>query len=453
MEALDLLKRIEDLHPSKSEWLGFYNDNGATKVLLPKSLKSKNANDLNFAVNGLFYLNQLSKRESNKKSSIKFIQGEVSVDSDSSLIILCYVADILTSLYEDLLPKNFFQYETSSSNEARIKGRIDFLKSAVLNGGLSHKHHCTFKKIDFSHPLIFFSKFCFKHFLAIFQSVPLLPSSSVDDLSQMTTIIDQKFSECRSDLDIIKVSLDIISGVYDQHPQFSNIIPECKLLANIYLDSTYFFSTQAGPNIRNLPMGIALNLNRAFEAILRNSVEAFLISKSEFSDIKFKIRHNRTSDFPKFYKEKKEYFQMKPDCWFEVGKKTVIIDAKHKIATRTSEDGLDFEKIDRNDLYQITSYAYTHGSNEVEGIYGILALHEESDFDEFENYIKSSYSIHIQDKEIIVMSTKLNKFLFDVGVSLKEMNTANWDSTYHQAADGLFIKLGSEINRILKFVK
>jgi 5-methylcytosine-specific restriction endonuclease McrBC regulatory subunit McrC len=451
MEVTELLDSVDSLHPSKSEWVGFYKSNGATKILMPKSLKSRNPDDLRNALNGLFFIYQLAKGSSKSKAFMKFIKGEVDIASDSSLLIYCYIGETLRSLHEELGSKNYFQYEKETVNSSLVKGRIDFAKSAVRNGGLKHKHTCTFKVIDFSHPVLFFAKFCFNHFLSVFQSVPSIPSVAMDELNEMATVIDQKFSECRNDLDPIKVALEILSGKHDQNHHFYSIIPECKLLANVYLESTYFFSQHVQIKDKVLPMGIALNLNRAFELILRKAIECFLEDTRSNVELGFKIRHERVTDFAKYLKHGEEYFQMRPDCWFEVNGVTVIIDAKHKIASRSSDDSVDFDKIDRNDLYQITSYAYTHSSTTGKGIYGILALHEESNFDEFESYIKSGYHLQIKDKQITVLSMKLNKFLYDVGYSIQDLNSFGQTDNSKEIANSLFVKLGEELNNALKF--
>jgi 5-methylcytosine-specific restriction endonuclease McrBC regulatory subunit McrC len=438
MGAKNLVDNVDDLLPSKSEWMGFYSKNGKTHTLLPKSLQSGNPKDLAKVVNALFFIQQIDL-DPKANRNVKFVSGEVDVESNLSKVICYYLFEILKDVHDEVLKTNFFNYQRTSENLSKIRGRINFGKSVSKNMGLLHKNYCEFNDINFDHPVLYFIRFSFKYFMQQLSELGEFKEEVLDELAIMSSAVDHALSDCKSSMDVTRIAMDIISGKYDREFLIQKILPGCKILANTYLDNTLFFSDEKSS--QKLPNGIVINLNRAFETVLRNSVEIFL--KDTFSERDYKILHKNVDSFTKYFKDGGTYFQMKPDCWFDLKGVPVILDAKHKISSReASENQIDFEKIDRNDLYQITAYAQNH-PNRNPGVYGILSLHEESRFSEFDDYISGVTKVQILDKTINLVSMRFVKFLYDVGDAISDTTHINeFGLNQNHAA---FAKLGSDI--------
>lgn len=454
---------ISNLYPSKSEWAGFYSVDGKTEVLKPKSFESFDGENLNLAFVGLFHILMQIKKD---KKNIKVLKEEVTLENiKSESVLFYYLYTLLEDLYDEVVRTSYFFYERKTGNVTSIKGKINFSKSLMHNFGLEHKKVCSYNNISFQHPILALIREYFVYFSNQFSKGTIHCSEISQKLIPLVSHVNQIFSETNYTYNYQEETVKLISGYHDQDHRFFNIIPCMKILGQFYLDNHFYFSREEQNNKLKM-QGLVFNLNRPFEYIVRLACEKLIGQKA-----------NSYKDFTKVeYLDSNSTFQMKPDVWFEMKDKTVIIDVKHKIISQNFSDGdfedIEKEKLDRNDMYQLVSYMMTHrGKNNsnsckknkvsATNVYGIVSLMNEKTPTNY-NYIDfnhgknkpSSYDLYIEtvNEKITIVPMKLGSFLVDLGKAISNPNylyLSEYDLQYE--GEWLFEELGQQLNSIFKF--
>ena len=430
-----------------SEWAGYYRDaNGETEPLGAKGLHLEGMNDglFKYFIAAITYLYE-SDKDKDISKNIKFIEGKIDNEHANFTYLMWIVLFLeLKELYTKITEESYFFYQSETKNIVNIKGRIDFVKSVQVNQGLIHKHVCTYRKISFDHELLSLMKEFFIHFtdkINNSKKFPLLAS----ELEAMTSHVSHMFSEARPLKSYIDECVKVCSLKYDHDHRFIKIMSHVKYLAHFYLDNNLFFSNLKNKNLPPMD-GFVFNLNRPFELILQRSMGLLYgeaKNNKNFTHARYIHDEKAEAVEEKFIGRKNTDNIFVPtrstwltDCWFQIGERTVILDAKHKVLSRDfikpkdikksesveyasrrdDEDDKDGEddgvgnylvtkkastkepdskkeeneiysmKVDRNDLFQLSTYMMLHPkrdyrhNKEEDNIYGLVALHEEKNF-------------------------------------------------------------------------
>jgi hypothetical protein len=312
---------------------------------------------------------------------------------------------------------------------------------------------CKYNKLTFHFPLLSLAK----HFFSFFHQKLLqggrLNVELLSSLIQMNSDVEHQLAECRELGSYYDESLNVIGLKYDYDYRFRGILSEMKILSNVYLSNYHFFKDQEASHQNMMVDGLVFNLNRPFEMILCRAFEEYFEGDAKF-------KHKNINDFTSMNSDPLS-FQLKPDCWFTIENKEIILDAKHKVFSKRTKDmddeiGHKFSKVGRSDMYQIISYAATRpDEKEKKGIYGLIALSEESSNSMGgSGYISGDCvwsSSSDNEFNINVLAMDLGAFLYDLGVSIEDSTTSRLPGdTLEMDGRGLFIKLGREMNAILK---
>lgn len=446
---------IDELNPSKSEWAGYYKDKkGRSKKLKAKSFETfEDSFDEIFCA--LFYIlsdGTYFYDENEFSKNIALIEGDVITDKFESFFKIHLVVALL-DLYKKVTGINFFCYEKHERKSVKISGNINFSKTLQSSGGLIHEHICNKTKIVTNHPVFFLVKTIFHFFYFDFQSDNIFPKEFVSKLQIICSHVESMFTSS-SFSDPVKIACDVLHGKYDKAEPFRIIMPELKILASVYLDNKIFFSENNQQYKSNdIPIsGMVFNLNRPFEIIIRKSLEYF-----------FKDKCAHIDSLPVLTQKGKIYFKMKPDIFLRINERTLILDVKHKVKSREllSGDDRDFshEKIDRNDLYQIISYATAfreyQKKNDPNDIFGLIALHSENKLSTREDYIVTHEIIEVENRnefKINLLTVRLGSFLHDLGYAIKDSNNSSTYIEGERDFRGMFVELGEQINLKLQII-
>ncbi|MDO9181320.1 MAG: hypothetical protein Q7U04_02875 [Bacteriovorax sp.] len=500
----------------RTEWAGYYLDkNNKTIKLQAKSfnLNKKDEGDyFKDFINSIVYLYS-TDAEKKLEKNIKFIEGKINIDNvDFSEVMILILFFQLKELHELLLVESFFFYNAETKNIPTVKGRINFAKSIQANHGLMHKQVCTYRKVSFDHPLLSL----IRQFYAFFPA-KIYDSGSAKDLASELTLIssnvESMFSESRPLNSYVNECVKVCSSGYDNDYRFSRLMKNVKYLAQFYLDNSLFFSSNEN---ENLPQsnGLVFNLNRPFEIVLQRSMRyVFGDSENIFPKIE-NFTHTRYIDneiegvrldeikYMGEYNSNNELVSAKniwlPDCWFKLGERVVILDAKHKVLSKknvfTEEDedeednenvndenvkkGKDY-KIDRTDLFQLITYMSMHPDRvnkttniEENNVYSLIALNEEDEFtDKHSEYVLDDAPVVVKffsgsenkfynvapENKIKIVPVRFGQFLLDLGLRLKpnDYNQPNSDD-FEKGCEEVFINFGLQIAKKLgidKYVK
>ena len=452
---MDKIKSPDKLKPNQTEWFGYYSKNGITTQLKAKSFENVNSEDISLIYASLFYILGNCGRGDilNLNKNIKLIEGKIdhTKTAASSNILEFYLYFILMSLYKKIIEHDYFFYIKKKENTKRVRGRIDFSKNILRNFGLKHLHVCDSKKLLLDHPLLSLTKHLYS-FFSLGLKKKNIPLEMIDEIDVYCSFVNSIFSESSELKNYHKECVNLLNGVYDNKSNTLFFLPELKSLANIYLSSSIFIQEQKTKE--KIIDGIVLNLNRPFEIILRKSCEAY------WKDARF--LHSTIDKFTKIKFKHGGDSQMKPDCWFLINDTEVILDAKHKIYSlvQKGENGLSpsFYNIDQKDIYQILSYANfrPHSDKIKNGAYALVALNKEESLhsDQYISLKKNTFTPEKSKIDINLITMNLGKFLKDLGESIlgfpKTKLASYPEHNIKYEYDGIFTKLGEEINQILE---
>lgn len=480
-KKINTLLDIKFLNPNKSEWFGFYENDGETETLNPKSFGNliENGKYLNDICSGLFYV--LSNAHYNDEEfckNMKFIEGNISLDKVSSQFTDIYIFLILKTLYDKLTNKNYFFYDRTIENTSKIRGRIDFVSSTRKNHGLLHKHICNFNKISFHFPLLSLIRHFFRYFSTTLAKADFVGEELKKEIRLFANNIDNHLSACNDLPDYYHECINVISDKYTFDTRFASFIPELIVLSNIYISNPYFYN-DSDIKSKVKTKGLVFNLNRPFEMILRKACEEFYHDKTP------EFLHDKITNFSKVISKKgnSKGLQMEPDCWFVVGNTEVILDAKHKVFIKDGFDDEDNDnnnsnlKFKREDMYQIISYAVARPNRKrYNGVYGLVGLVLEdgnSNSINDGNYVPENFheivtvvntlDIAFDDSEnmtsngeiqIQLISVKFGQFLKDLGIYInhKRNGCVGNDITIpnEDAINKKFFELGAQLDKLLK---
>jgi hypothetical protein len=321
-----------------TEWCGF--DGG--ELYPPKSFDLFAPAEKSLAYKGLLYfLEGLASKENVRLGK----QTDLDVGSQffAEVVAGKTIAEVSRKL--NLHYKPTFEYETK--NSSAIRGKIDFSKGILRNLGLQHKHVVTFSTLAYSDPLISFLKFAVP--FVSNRIIKFFGSATSKELCRESAVVENLLESTKVPKDPFLSALEIVYDSLAFNQKFIALLPEARILAHFVL----FTSVGMGETGRFKGDGLLLNLNRPFESLLRNCLLA---------TEKFRPVNERLNEI--FLGENRASFVMRPDCkgWLNInGKETfVILDAKHKIMEGEVQDDVDATSINRNDFYQIISYAMTH---------------------------------------------------------------------------------------------
>ncbi len=452
------LNSIKKLVPNSTEWFGYYHCKEDNRV---KTLKSKSfekllcdERDLRCVYLGLFEIMSGDGNYDYFKNNVVKISGEVPLVKVQDNVLDTYVFIVLKTLYEKIISERPFFYTKEINYTSKIKGSINFGRTISKNFGLKHKVVTESFELKYNDPFLSLLRFYYRFFDSVLKKSMTLSISLKDELSMMTSHVDSYFSECEELGDYSKSSMGVISGVLgNSNFKLRALVPEMKVLANLYLVNNLFFNKDLESS-ELYTDGLVFNLNRPFELLLRRACSTFLEENGN------KFVHKNQKEFSALVDEQNAVkLQMKPDCWFYVNSVEVILDAKHKVFEEQliSNEGIDYEqkKIDRNDLYQIMSYCSTspEDSKIQDKIVGLVGLSEESQEDGAD-YVQSSMkwtvSGHKDFPPVNIVSMNFGRFMLDLG---RQIDRTDLDVVSNPTYESIFYSLGKSINEHLKIVE
>lgn len=347
-----------------TEWCGI-TPNGE---IPPKSFEwfEHDSDAMAKAYRGLFYLIGDYKSSSNFKLLNTSTNLSNTTGNFQEIILLNAISKI-----EDSLALSFrARYERFVENSPKILGRIDFIKTLNKNLGIQGKHTISYNRFTFDHPL---------HELIKYSSLmlardlgSLLDEKPKQQLTKSINRIQDLLDECRLVDNHVRTAIRLLyNHDFDYEQEFQSILSEVKILAYLYLQK------KIGPSAANESVPIdcfRLNLNRPFEKLIRNSLEQIGMSKFDSGINKIYLGCN-IKEVP---------FDMRPDCYGELDGRIVIVDAKHKVyqanRAKDDDDEVSSTHINRNDFYQIISYARTHNNQSSKDLYGLVGLTMENSY-------------------------------------------------------------------------
>lgn len=357
-------KKLNYLPMLGTEWCGITPE-GEKK---PKSFDffENDFSSISYAYRGLFFLIGDYRNSKN----IKFLDDFVSTGKSSLRFQELILLNAIHRIEAELIKASKIKYERIINYGHQVKGKIKFDTTAIRNLGIDGKFVTEQNKISFNHPLDYLIKEV-SH-LVLQKIGPFINQTSKADLlksvSNIHGLLDLKDDKIK--VEDVAVRL-IYTSEFDFDLNFKTILADIKILAHYYFQDKIDIS---GANSNAFTQCFLLNLNRPFEALLKKSLVLAGLEPS-------------TEGFNKIYLPQQNNvipFRMKPDCYGTIHGKHLILDAKHKIFQETAQLDEDEEPsivaINRNDFYQIISYAKTHSFKSKDGYYGLVGLNNESSF-------------------------------------------------------------------------
>ncbi len=299
---------------------------------------------------------------------------KMDIDSFPELIINL----IANQVYETIISLPFAQYQPVEEALATPRGNINF--SRYINQSLSRSHYhkieCDYEPFVFDNKVNRTIKYCCRLLL----SKTMLPEN-VRILQDVINYLDEV-------TDTVVTIQELESMVFNHfYDDYSDVIDSCKLILgqHSYSGSSYDLSQWC----------LLLPMEYIFEDFLAGFMETHFRSK-------WKVYYQKSdmylSDHP-------QVFNMQHDIFLE-GKngKKLLIDAKYKI--RPNDFKSDSKKgVSQSDLYQMVSYAFRRGCNQVIMIYPNIGeeVHEPDVFEIFSGFENKDH-ISIKAIELPVWS-------------------------------------------------
>lgn len=314
-----------------NNYCGFIQHGKQLIEIYPKVFRRQNCDDKNLMLRHLFFWLDYCRKWRFPFSSAHL--GLRTVDSFPELIIYLMVQQI----HETISQQSYLQYESVEESLQQPRGKINFSRY-VKNGlsrGRGHMLECDYEPFIFDNAFNRLIKFCLRKL------------SSQTSLSENLQIIDQ----CLMFLDEVEDTPCSMSTVRSIRLNtfiagYPEVLELCKQILELQTYDNGSYDLEQWCLL--FPM----------EYIFEDFVAGFL--EQNFSD-DWKIEYQKSDAY---LSDEPKVFNMQHDIFLSRNGRRIIIDTKYKM--RDPMFKKDPKKgVLQNDVYQVLSYAFKRGCNEV----------------------------------------------------------------------------------------
>jgi len=414
-----------------SEWFGF----DGNEFYPPKSFGLDSDPDWNGAYRALFYLiGGIDKTKNATPGDL----AETSKQSKSFLeyILLKNVIAASAKLSNTYRPSYLLHGEI----EPKIRGKINFTKTASKCFGLRTHHFCEYYDLKQEDPILSVIKEGALKCARVLS--PLINSENRKLLFAAANFI-QSVSGSNSDSSLIRLYChQILSDGYTNE-KFGDLITEAKVLAYFLLFNQIGYESASSAK-KVILDGVLVNLNRTFEKFISSALLATGRFEKDSNDLNRILLREEGS-------LKASGFIMRPDCkgylTLNSGRSYLLLDVKHKVMRNIlEEDASKTESdINRNDFYQIISYAKTmrkRSISTVDSTFVLFGLNYENGSEA--ELVSALPTIFIDDEQ---HGLNVDRICLNFGLAMKMLgNALESDEGKRQ----IFSKVGLEIIKCIE---
>lgn len=358
--------KFDDHFVRANNYIGFIQNGDELIEIYPKVFRNHEQPDRRQMLQHIFYWFKYCRKW-------RFPFTEASLDTQDidrfpELIIYLIARQIL----ETVSAQPFMQYQIVEERMNTVKGAINFNRYICksFSKGNYHILECDHEPFVYDNKVNRIIKCCTRLLL------PQTRMAETQRLLQETIFILDEVEDAPCSIhDFGTVSFNPFFGDYEAVMQLCKTILEQQLYSNQTYDLSQWCLL--------LPM----------EYVFEDFVAGFL--ERHFSD-KWEVHYQKSDEY--LVSRPSHIFQMQHDIFIvsrSDSKRKVIIDTKYKLRNHQSKDPK--KGVSQDDLYQVVSYAYRRGCNEVVLVYPNVG-EEKNDVAEFE--IDSGF----QGKDVIKVS-------------------------------------------------
>lgn len=325
-----------------TEWFG-YNGNEFTP---PKSFGAESDLSWSNAYRAIFYL----VGGFNSSKNVDFSEPTDISKASRNFLEYVLVQNIL-NLEKKLKAIHLSSYEKKTDKLSKIKGKINFQKTATRGLGNAAIFVCDYTELNQNDPFCILLKNGSK---LIYQTIgKWLNEENRKALYGATKFIESYFHSTKNSTNLQMLCFQLLSEKL-KNSKFQKVYNELKVISYFLLYNQIGYM---GADSKSIKInGIMLNLNRVFEKLLCEALTATSCFKKDNERLNEVYLIDNSGSQP-------SNFRMRPDCRgfvnFENQNFYLLLDAKHKIMSSDLDENNIEDKINRADLYQMVTYVKT----------------------------------------------------------------------------------------------